>query len=76
MAATVLRIGRTTLYALMKAGDLRPVHIGRSRRITRAELARYVTRLQDPVSATCLSEAWRRERFISRLPLRTVEAGQ
>ena len=27
-AAEVLRVGRTTIYALMKAGDLRPVHIG------------------------------------------------
>ena len=41
-AATVLRIGRTTLYALMKSGDLRPVHIGRSCRLPRAELERYV----------------------------------
>ena len=44
-AATVLRIGRTTIYALMKAGDLRPVHIGRSCRIARVELERYVSRL-------------------------------
>jgi predicted DNA-binding transcriptional regulator AlpA len=27
-AAEVLRVGRTTIYALMKAGELRPVHIG------------------------------------------------
>ncbi|MGY1606785.1 MULTISPECIES: helix-turn-helix domain-containing protein [unclassified Geodermatophilus] len=47
-AATVLRIGRTTIYALMKAGDLRPVHIGRSCRLPRAELERYVDRLQAP----------------------------
>lgn len=47
-AATVLRIGRTTIYALMKAGDLRPVHIGRSCRLPRAELERYVNRLQPP----------------------------
>ena len=47
-AATVLRIGRTTMYALIKAGDLRPVHIGRSCRISRAELERYVHRLQAP----------------------------
>jgi excisionase family DNA binding protein len=59
-AATVLRIGRTTMYALMKAGDLRPVHIGRSCRITRGELERYVMRLQDPASSTSLSEARRR----------------
>ena len=47
-AATVLRLGRTTVYALMKAGDLHPVHIGRSCRISRAELERYVRRLEAP----------------------------
>src|SRR5690348_15813979 len=47
-AARLLRIGRTTVYALMKAGDLRPVHIGRSCRLARAELDRYVNRLQAP----------------------------
>jgi excisionase family DNA binding protein len=45
-AATTLRIGRTTVYALMKAGDLRPVHIGRSCRLPRAELERYVRCLE------------------------------
>src|SRR3954466_6804666 len=47
-AARLLRIGRTTVYALMKAGDLRPVHIGRSCRLARAELERYVNRLHAP----------------------------
>ena len=47
-AAQVLRVGRTTIYALMKAGDLCPVHIGRSCRLSRAELERYVDRLQRP----------------------------
>jgi excisionase family DNA binding protein len=47
-AATVLRVGRTTVYALMKAGDLLPVHIGRSCRLLRAELERYVRTLQNP----------------------------
>ena len=47
-AAQVLRIGRTTIYALMKAGELRPVHIGRSCRLARAELERYVDRLRSP----------------------------
>src|SRR3954451_10816042 len=47
-AARLLRIGRTTVYALMKAGDLRPVHIGRSCRLARAELERYVNRLNAP----------------------------
>jgi excisionase family DNA binding protein len=47
-AAEVLRIGRTTVYALMKAGELHAVHIGRSCRISRRELERYVRRLEAP----------------------------
>jgi excisionase family DNA binding protein len=47
-AARILRIGRTTIYALMKSGALHPVHIGRSCRLARAELERYVNRLQAP----------------------------
>src|SRR3954453_2466122 len=47
-AATILRIGRTTIYALMKSGELHPVHIGRSCRLPRVELERYVNRLQPP----------------------------
>ncbi len=45
-AAEVLHIGRTTVYALMKSGELRPVHIGRSCRISQAELDRYVRGLE------------------------------
>ena len=47
-AARVLRVSRTTLYALIKAGAVRPVHIGRSCRLSRAELQRYVDRLDTP----------------------------
>lgn len=47
-AADVLRVGRTTVYALIKAGELRPVHIGRSCRLSHAELKRYVSRLEAP----------------------------
>jgi excisionase family DNA binding protein len=47
-AARVLRLGRTTIYALMKADEVRSVHIGRSCRISRAELERYVRRLETP----------------------------
>ena len=47
-AAQVLRVGRTTIYALIKDGQLRPVHIGRSCRLSRAELERYVNRLDTP----------------------------
>src|SRR3954463_7831157 len=47
-AARLLLIARPPVYALMKAGDLRPVHIGRSCRLARAELERYVNRLHAP----------------------------
>ncbi|WP_419751020.1 helix-turn-helix domain-containing protein [Geodermatophilus sp. CPCC 206100] len=47
-AARVLRVGRTTIYGLIKAGELQPIHIGRSCRLPRAELERYVNRLQPP----------------------------
>jgi excisionase family DNA binding protein len=50
-AATVLRLGRTTVYALMKAGDLHPVHIGRSCRLSRSELERFVRGLEAPRTA-------------------------
>jgi excisionase family DNA binding protein len=50
-AATLLRVGRTTVYALMRAGDLRSLHIGRSCRLARAELERYVRMLQNPPQA-------------------------
>ncbi len=50
-AARVLRVGRTTVYALIGAGELRPVHIGRSCRVSRGELERYVARLDTPVQS-------------------------
>lgn len=45
-AAKALSISRTTLYSLMSGGSIRPVHIGRSCRVSTAELQRYVDRLQ------------------------------
>jgi excisionase family DNA binding protein len=45
-AARALRVGRTTVYALMKIGELRAVYIGRSCRLPAAELEHYVRRLQ------------------------------
>ena len=51
-AARALHVGRTTLYALIKDGQLRAVHIGRSCRLTRAQLLRYVLRLDHPASRT------------------------
>jgi excisionase family DNA binding protein len=62
-AAKVLRVGRTTIYALMKAGDVHPVHIGRSCRISRAELERFVRRLEVPPPSP--SSRSRRQRRIN-----------
>lgn len=50
-AAKVLRVGRTTIFALMKVGELHPIHIGRSCRLSRTELERYVGRLETPPPA-------------------------
>ena len=50
-AARILRVSRTTVYTLIKDGALRPVHIGRSCRLSRAELQRYVDRLETSAQA-------------------------
>ena len=47
-AAQLLRLGRTTIYALIQDGTIRAVHIRRSCRITRAELERFTHRLDTP----------------------------
>ena len=44
-AAAKLASGRTTIYELMKSGELRSVKIGRSRRIPADALQDYVNRL-------------------------------
>jgi excisionase family DNA binding protein len=64
-AAKILRLGRTTVFALMKAGELRPVHIGRSCRLSRAELERYVSRLQTPPPPPPTRPHQRRQRRIT-----------
>lgn len=46
-AAAALRIGRTTAYELIRERKLHAVHIGRSCRISRAELSRFVSRIED-----------------------------
>lgn len=50
-AARALHVGRTTLFALIKNGELHAVHIGRSCRLTRAELLRHVARLDRPTAS-------------------------
>lgn len=44
-AGRVLSVGRTTIYRLLKTGELHAVHVGNSCRISWAELERYVGRL-------------------------------
>lgn len=44
-AAELLGIGRTSVYALLKSGELRSVRVGRSRRITSADLDRFIRSL-------------------------------
>ncbi len=44
-AAGLLGIGRTTLYELIRQGDVRPIRIGRCVRIPQRELEAYVERL-------------------------------
>ena len=46
-AAEVLKISRCKVYDLLRNPDLRSVKIGGSRRIPRASLEEYVTRLLD-----------------------------
>ena len=44
-AATQLSIGRTTMYALLKNGDVASIRIGRLRRVPAEALTTYTTRL-------------------------------
>lgn len=43
--AAELRVSRATVYELMAAGALASIKIGRSRRVARTELERYVAEL-------------------------------
>lgn len=44
-AAAALRVNRSTIYALVTAGELTLLHLGRASRIRTAELVAYVDRL-------------------------------
>lgn len=49
-AADQLGIGRTAFYALIGRGELRTITIGRSRRVPKAELERFLHEcLEEPV---------------------------
>jgi excisionase family DNA binding protein len=45
-AAELLGIGRTLMYALISAGEVESVHIGRLRRVPTDALERYVSGLR------------------------------
>lgn len=47
-AAERLALSRTTIYELIRSGELRSVKVGRARRIPVAALGQYVTSLFDP----------------------------
>ena len=41
-----LRVGRTTVYELIKTGELRPIRIGKRTLIPREELERFIAERQ------------------------------
>lgn len=45
-AASVLSLGRSTMFELLSSGEIASVKIGRARRIPRVALEAYVERLQ------------------------------
>jgi excisionase family DNA binding protein len=45
-AAQVLSVGRTTVWELIRVGEIAVIHIGRSCRISYGELQRYVRALE------------------------------
>jgi excisionase family DNA binding protein len=52
-AAGLLGIGRTTLYELIRRGDVRPIRIGRCVRIPQRELEAFVQRLVGESRSDC-----------------------
>ena len=46
-AGRVLGVGRTTIYRLMREGELTGVSIGASRRFPRDEITEYVAKLRE-----------------------------
>ncbi len=46
-AAELLSLGRSTLYKLMRAGEMRAIRVGRSIRIPRGEVKKLIARKLD-----------------------------
>jgi excisionase family DNA binding protein len=44
-AATLLSLGRTVVYRLVRRGELRSIKVGRTRRVVAASLNEYIARL-------------------------------
>ena len=53
-AATLLRVGRTTIYELMNSGDMPSVRIGRAVRIPTRAVRDYARRMEDEQNAGVL----------------------
>ena len=45
--ASMLSIGRTTLYALIKSGDIRTIKVGRRTLFLAVDIAAFLTKLRD-----------------------------
>jgi excisionase family DNA binding protein len=45
--AEILHVGRDKVYSLLRTGQLRSIKIGKSRRITAAHIAEFVSSLED-----------------------------
>ncbi|WP_201790776.1 helix-turn-helix domain-containing protein [Mycobacterium avium] len=46
-AMTLIGVGRTRLYAMLKSGEIRSVKIGKSRRIPRSAIEEFLQGLDD-----------------------------
>ncbi len=49
--AEILGVGRTTVYALIKSGQLHAVHVAGCRRVSELDLRSYVARLREEAGA-------------------------
>lgn len=49
-AGAVLSVGRSTVYSLINAGELRSVLIGRQRRVSMVAIQQYIAKLEERAS--------------------------
>lgn len=54
-AAELLSLSRATLYRALARGDVRAVHVGRSVRISRTELERFVRVLEEAATGVAVA---------------------